>query len=257
MALPKLEYPIYKLNLPSNGMQLSYRPFTVGEEKIVLTALEGDDIDEITNAVKELISVCTFNKIDPERMPMYDIEYLFLYIRIKSIGPNVEIAYRVNDCPNKPKDDENKKCDKTINVGIDLSSIEVMHEDETGEDVIFKHSDTTKTIAVNDTVGVKLRHPRIEDAMRYDKSENSVDAINNLILSCIEQVYDDETVYTREEFSDIELEEFFNQFTATQKLPFIKYISNLPKLKHVATLKCKECGFSEDILYEGLQSFFT
>lgn len=271
MALPTIEYPVYTTTLPSTGEEVKFRPYIVKEENILLTALSGDSIEEMTEALKQLIASCTFNKIDPEKITGYDAEFLFLQIRIKSVSPTVELEYKVNECPEKlekqkegDEEIEDLSCDKNILVGINLEDVCVQATNEHDEWKKLNGTEEAnkKSIQITDSVGITLRHPTLNDLSVYenvasDEKKTELDALNALILSCVVNVFDEEAVRTRSDFTDKELEDFYSALLTSQKQELISYMENLPILRHEVCAECKKCGFKQNMVYEGLKSFFV
>ena len=240
MALPKLDIPIYELKLPSNDKKLSYRPFLVKEEKILLMAMEGGDDGEVTTAIKQIINNCILtDKIEVESLPLFDIEYILLNLRARSMGDIVKTNYSKKGCLEE-------KCEP-IEIEIDINTIEV-HKDPTHD----------SKIELSNDVGIIMKYPDIDMMSKYtgklDK-ENADDAFN-LIISCIESVYDKENVYSRTDYTPDELTEFVEGFTQNQFKKIEKFFDTLPKMYKDVEFNCEKCGYKEDIRLEGLASFF-
>ena len=230
MALPKLETPTYDLILPSTGEKVKYRPFLVKEYKILLTALDSDS-EEIYKIVTDLVDVCTFNKLKVKELPNFDIEYLFLNIRAKSIGEKTSLNLECTNCENK------------ITFDLDITKAEVK-----------KHSDHTTKILITDKVGLEMRYPVFGEIVGiYDNfnSENVVD----LLCSCIKTVYTDEEQYN--EYTREELVEFVNSFSRTQFEKLEQFFLTMPKITQKVEQVCDKCGTSNEVNLEGLQNFFV
>jgi hypothetical protein len=230
MALPKLETPTYELNLPSTGDKVKYRPFLVKEYKILLTALDADNT-EVQRIVNELVDVCTFNKLPMKDLPNFDIEYLFLNIRAKSIG---EIANLKLTC---------NSCESDINFELDLTKAEVKKDE--------KHS---SKINITETIILEMRYPKFEEMLNiYQnfKSENIVD----LLCNCIKAVYTEEQVY--EDYTKDELTEFVNGFSKTQFSLLENFFLTMPKVVQHIDQNCPSCGAHNELNLEGLQNFFV
>jgi hypothetical protein len=243
MALPKIDVPLYELNLPSTEEKISYRPFLVKEEKILLMAMEGKDEKEITKAVKQIINNCVVTKgIDSEKLPLFDIEYILLNLRSKSMGDIIKTSYVHQDCPQAK---EEGKEPKAIEVEIDVSLIKVTKDP--------KH---TNKIQLTKDVGVIMKYP---DVSMMDKMQNidttNPDSAIDIITKCIESLYDEETVYGKTDYTPKELKEFILNLTQEQFSKIEQFFATIPKLQTEIEFVC-DCGYKEKILLEGLSSFF-
>ena len=233
MALPKLDVPIYELELPSNGDTISYRPFLVKEEKILLMAVEGKDQKEMITAIKQIINNCILTKgIKPDKLPLFDIEYILLNLRSRSTGDTIKTRYVHKEC-------------QPVEVEININDIEVVKNPE--------HSDT---IQLTDTIGMKLKYPDINMMNTMgDITGEKTEEVFDLIANCIDSVYDEDTVYSRSDFTPKELKEWVLGLTQDQFKKVEQFFSTLPKMQKEVTFDCP-CGYSEQITLEGLQSFF-
>jgi hypothetical protein len=240
MALPKLDVPIYDLKLPSNNKKVSYRPFLVKEEKILLMAMEGEDEGEITTAIKQIINNCIVSKgIEVEKLPLFDIEYLLLNLRGRSMGDIVKTNYTRKSCP-----EEN--C-KPVEIEIDVSTVKV-HKDKT-------HN---PKIQLDDKIGIIMKYPDIEMMTKYGGmviKEKTEDAFE-LIIKCIESVYDEDTVYSKSDYTPDEIKEFVEGFTQDQFKRVEHFFNTLPKMYKDVEFNCERCGYKEEMRLEGLASFF-
>lgn len=246
MPLPKIETPKYSLILPSSGKEVKYRPFLVKEEKILLIAMESEDEKQIMDATKNVIKNCVFGEIDVENMPTFDIEYIFLWLRGKSKGEQVELKYK---CP---------KCDESILLSFNIEDIKVNKD--------LTH---TNKIELQEGLGVVLKYPNIGMQVKIDKIENNIEKIFESILLCIDYIYDKETTYPAIDHTYDELKEFVDSLNEEQFKMISDFFENMPSLKHKTQLHCKNkikgeggkkdkvCGYKEDIVLEGLQSFFA
>jgi hypothetical protein len=231
------------LNLPSTEEKISYRPFLVKEEKILLMAMEGKDEKEITKAVKQIINNCVVTKgIDSEKLPLFDIEYILLNLRSKSMGDIIKTSYVHQDCPQAK---EEGKEPKAIEVEIDVSLIKVTKDP--------KH---TNKIQLTKDVGVIMKYP---DVSMMDKMQNidttNPDSAIDIITKCIESLYDEETVYGKTDYTPKELKEFILNLTQEQFSKIEQFFATIPKLQTEIEFVC-DCGYKEKILLEGLSSFF-
>lgn len=231
MALPKIESPKYHLTIPSTGDVIEYRPFLVAEEKILLIAQEtGTQLAMIT-ALKDIIKACTFNKLTIEDLAMYDLEYIFLQLRAKSVGETSEISIKCNEC------------EEYVPVTIDLSEVEV------------KGTLSDGNIKITDTVGVTLKAPGIKQAIAATKVKNS-DPIHEAIASVIDTIYDDNDVYPVADSSPKELEEFINSLSHSQLTKIQEWVDTMPTISHDVEFTCKN-GHKNKRTLSGLADFFA
>ena len=237
MALPKLTTPTYELEIPSTDEKISYRPFLVKEEKILLMAMESGKNEDIVNAVKQIVSECTFNKLKVGTMPMFDIEYIFLNIRAKSIG---EVSKLKLLCPDDKK--------TYTNVEIDLNEVKVQVEDG-----------HTNKIELTDSMGMIMTYPNIDSF-----TENGIQDINasnmlDVIGTCILQIYEDkgEKVYEAKDQTKKELVEFIEQLNTKQFQDVQKFFDTMPRLKHTIKVKNPKTKKTSDVTLSGLNDFFA
>jgi hypothetical protein len=237
MALPKLTTPTYELEVPSTDEKLKYRPFLVKEEKILLIALESGESKQMINAVKDIVTECTFDKVDLGKLPMFDVEYIFLNIRAKSVG---EVSTLRLLCP----DDK----ETYVDVDIDLSKIMVQVDDG--------HN---PKIELTDEMGMIMSYPNI-DSMTETGITN-IDASNMLdvIGSCILQIYDKkgEEVFDAKDQTKKELTEFIESLNTKQFQEVQKFFDTMPKLKQIVELKNPKTGVKSKIVLQGLNDFFA
>ena len=232
MALPRIDTPTYQLTLPSTQQQVDYRPFLVKEQKIIMMAQESGDQKSMIQAVGDLVNSCTFGKIDANNSPTFDIEYIFLKIRSKSVGETVELTVT---CP----DDEKTK----VPVKLKLDDIKVL------TDVTHRSE-----IDVTDTIKIAFRYPLLNDTMNLD-SGNSVDAPFKMINSCVESIHYGDDVYQKVDITEKDLEEFIDQLTGEQFENIMNFFSTMPKLRHVIQVTNPKTNVKSEVVLEGLQSF--
>ena len=237
MALPKLNTPSYELELPSTDEKVSYRPFLVKEEKISLIALESGKPEEIITAVKDIVSECTFNKLDVASLPMFDIEYMFLNIRAKSVG---EISKLKIKCP-----DDNKTF---ADVEIDLSAVNV----EVGEG-------HTNKIELTDDMGIIMTYPGIETFKHKGLQALTAENMIEVISACILQIYENkgEKVYNAKDQTQKELVEFIEQLNTKQFKEIQKFFDTMPRLKHTIKVTNPKTKVESDVTLQGLNDFFA
>jgi len=243
MPLPKINTPTYDLTLPSNGKKIKYRPFLVREEKILIMALETEDMSQITNAIIEILDECILTKgVSVTKLATFDIEYLFLNVRAKSVGETVEVNVT---CP----DDEKT----TVQMEINVDSIKVQK--------IRGHKSTIK---LDDQYSMKLKYPSMTEFIEsnfesgQDGGEgNDIDKSLNMITSCIEMIYDNEESWDAADSSKKELEEFIEQLNSKQFKAIEKFFETMPKLSHKVKVTNPKTKVESQVVLEGLASFFT
>ena len=235
MALPKLNVPKYKLKLPSDNRTVNFRPFLVKEEKLLLLATETGNESEIVVAVKDIIKSCT-DITDVDKLATFDIEYLFLQIRTKSVGESVEVNVT---CPD---DDETE-----VKVTIPLDEIKVV-----------KTRGHKKDIKLSSDVAISMTYPNLESfvSMNFGEGDNQVDQIFQMAASCVESISDENQVYDCSTVPKKELLEFFDQLNSKQFGEIQKFFETMPKLSHTLKVTNPNTGVENEIVIEGLASFF-
>lgn len=239
MPLPKIATPTYELELPSNNQKIKYRPFLVKEEKLLVLALESEDNKNITNAIKTVIKNCiTTRGVKVEELPTFDIEYLFLNIRGKSVGEEVEVNIIA------PDDGETN-----IPIKIDLDDIKVIQDEE--------HS---KQIKLDDTLMMEMKYPSLDQFIKNNfdfDEENSVDKSFEVIASCIGKIYSEEEVWSTDDVSKKEVVEFLEQMNSVQFKQIEKFFDTMPKLSHKVKVTNPNTKVKSEVVLEGLSSFFS
>jgi|TARA_R100000030_G_scaffold97881_1_gene87210 hypothetical protein len=239
MPLPKIATPTYELELPSTGQTIQYRPFLVKEEKLLVLALESEDMKQITTAIKSVIKGCIQTKgIKVETLPTFDIEYLFLNIRGKSVGEEVEVSVIA------PDDGETE-----VKLTIGLDEIEVK-----------KNDDHTRQIKLDDTLMMEMKYPSLEQfiSSNFDFNEkNQMEQSFDLIASCIDKVYSEEEVWAAGDFTKKEVKEFLEQMNSSQFKEIESFFETMPKLSHTVKFKNPNTKKENEIVLEGLSSFFA
>tara|TARA_Y100001972_G_scaffold126104_1_gene178983 strand:+ start:199 stop:918 length:720 start_codon:yes stop_codon:yes gene_type:complete len=239
MPLPKIATPTYELELPSNGKSIRFRPFLVKEEKVLLIALESEDTKEITNAIKAVIKNCISTKgIKVETLPTFDIEYLFLNIRGKSVGEEIEVNLI---CP----DDEVTEVKTKINI----------------DDIKIQKNDAhTNQIKIDENIMMEMKYPSLDEFIKnnFDFNEkNQMDQSFELIGSCIEKIYTEEEVWVAADCTKKEVNEFLESMNSSQFKDIENFFETMPKLKHTVTITNPNTKKENEIVLEGLASFFA
>ena len=239
MPLPKIATPTYELELPSSGETIKYRPFLVKEEKLLVIALESEDNKQITTAIKAVLKSCILSKgIKVDTLPTFDIEYLFLNIRGKSVGEELEVNVY---CPD---DDETQ-----VPVTINLDDIQVQ-----------KNEDHTNKIKIDESVMMEMRYPSLEQFIKNNfdfDDKNAMDQSFDLIAACIGKIYTEEEVWSTADCSKKEVKEFLESMNSNQFKDIEKFFETMPKLSHTVTVTNPNTKKENEIVLEGLQNFFV
>ena len=238
MPLPKIATPTYQLELPSTGKTVTYRPFLVKEEKVLEIALESEDNKQITNAIKAVLKSCVQTKgIKVEQLPTFDIEYLFLNIRGKSVGEELEVNII---CPDDGE--------TSVPVYVSLDEIE-----------IYKEKGHTNKIKLDDNLMMEMKYPSLDEFIKNNfdfNEENQMDQSFQLIASCIDKIYSEEEVWATADCTKKEVNEFLESMNSGQFKEIEKFFETMPKLKHDIKVKNPKTGVESDVVLEGLASFF-
>ena len=239
MPLPKISTPTYELELPSTGQTIKYRPFLVREEKLLVLALESEDTKQITTAIKTVIKSCIETKgVKVELLPTFDIEYLFLNIRGKSVGEEIEVNII---CPDDGE--------TTVPIKINVDDIKVQ-----------KNSDHNKQIKLDENIMMEMKYPSLDQFIKSNfdfNSDNTIDQSFELISSCIDKIYTEDEVWSTSDVTKKELMEFLDQMNSSQFKEIEKFFETMPKLSHAVKIKNPITGVESEVTLEGLSSFFA
>lgn len=237
MALPIIETPKYETKIPSTGKKVVYRPYLVREEKLLLIAMESEDQAQIVRAMKDVVKACTFDKVDPDSLCTFDLEYIFLRLRAKAVGEVSKIGLKC------------EKCTKTTDLQINLDAIDI--------DMTAKPSNR---IMLTDKIGVMMAWPKMSTVEKLDvKDASKMESAMKVILSCVEAIFDDKKMYPANEQSPEEMTAFLESLNQTQFSKIQEYIEAMPKLEHKVKFRCthKECAHENAVTLTGIQSFFA
>ena len=241
MPLPKIATPSYELELPSSGKTIQYRPFLVKEEKLLVIALESEDTKQITNAIKAVIKSCVLTKgVKVESLPTFDIEFLFLNIRGKSVGEDIDVKLI---CPDDEKTEEN--------VSISLDDIKVQ-----------KPEGHSNQIKLDNNLMMELKYPSLNEFIKNnfdpnDSTRNPMDQSFDLIGSCIDKIYSEDEVWAADDCSKKEINEFLDSMNSNQFKEVEKFFETMPKLSHTVKVYNPTTKVESDVVLEGLASFFV
>ena len=242
--LPKLDVPMYSVNLVSTGKPVRFRPFLVREQKLFLMAAESEDGSEMINTIRQVLKNCVLDEIDIDSLPTFDLEYLFMNLRARSVEEVVELNYK---CNNRVKDEngEEKTCSGVVNLKVNILEIEPT-----------KNPEHENKVKITDKLGIVFKYPTFEMFQKYEKmSENEV--MMNILVDCIDYIFDDEQVYYAKDTPKKELEEFVDNLQQKDLEKFKKFFDTMPEIKKDIHFKCPKCTYEEDITIKGMQSFFV
>ena len=239
MPLPTISTPTYELTLPSSDKKIKYRPFLVKEEKILILAMESEDTKQIARSIKDVLSKCILSRgIKVEKLSTFDIEYLFLNIRGKSVGEHIEVMVT---CPDDGK--------TQVPMSINIDSIKVQ-----------KNNEHDKDIKLDDTYTLRMKYPSLAEFTKTNfgsMNEMKVDDTFELIASCIDQVYSEEESWSHQECTKKELSDFIESLNSNQFKLVEKFFETMPKLSHTVKVTNPNTKVESEIKLEGLQSFFV
>jgi hypothetical protein len=240
MPLPKISTPTYELEIPSTGKKIKYRPFLVREEKILIMALESEDMKQITDAIIQILGDCILTRgVKIIDLATFDIEYLFLNVRGKSVGETIELKVTCED------DGETE-----VELELDIDSIKVKKDE--------KHNNIIK---LDDTLSMKMKYPSInqfiDNNFDFQEEDTSVDKSLEMIISCIEMIYNEDECWSTSDCTKKEMEEFVEQMNTKQFKEIEVFFTTMPKLSHVINVTNPKTKKDNEILLEGLASFFT
>lgn len=232
MPLPQIEIPTYELELASSGKKIKYRPFLVKEKKILMMAYEAKSTDDAYLAVKQIVNNCTFGQLSVEDMPLFDLQYVFLKIRSKSVG---EISKFKFPCPN---------CKASISSMINFENVKLQKSEE-----------NDPKIMINERIGIMMKYPSIKIEKIIETSDvTNVD--EKIILNCIDYIFDGDSLYHAADCSNEELLDLLNNLTEEQYKKIQKFFKTLPKLQHPISYECKQCKNTGTFMVDDLNTFF-
>lgn len=234
MGLPKIEHPTFVINLPSTQQQITYRPFLVREEKILLTAQTTSDVADMLRAIKQVIQNCILTpNVDVDAFTTFDLELFFIRLRARSVNNIVKLSY---------KDNED---DLVYDVEVDLDEVN-----------ISRSEDVSDTIQVSDSIGIKLRYPRVDITDKVSDVENMTDFTFELIKNCIDCIYTDDEVFKATDYTAEELEDFISDLDVATFEKIQAFFNSIPKVEHTVTYT-NSLGNERRITLRNLQDFFS
>jgi|APSaa5957512535_1039671.scaffolds.fasta_scaffold00506_16 hypothetical protein len=232
MALPKLAVPTYTLTIPSTGATVKFRPYLVGEEKILMLALESDNVNSMLLAITDVIDRCFIdNVVSTRTLKMFDIEYIYSQLKSKSVGETSEVSYKCGSC------DEPNPLKFNLETDIAVSNLDIMEN---------------KDIKLSDTIGVKLKYPNITEVLKMEESSDIITKLTH----CIDYIYEGDIIYESADTSETELTEFVESFSSDQFEKVTGFLANVPKTTLKRTFTCHKCKDKQDVVLEGIHNFF-
>jgi len=242
--LPKIDVPIYETTLISNGQKIRFRPFLVKEQKLFLMASQSEDIKDMISSIKQVINNCVLDDIDVNSLSTFDLEYIFLQLRARSVNEVVNLKY---NCNNKIKNEkgEEKECGNVVDFDLNLLEIQPT-----------KSESHSNKIELNENLGIVMRYPTFNMMDKLNLQSNDMDQILEVIINCIDYVYDKDNIYYAKDSSKEELIEFIESMQQNDLEKIQKFFDTLPKLKKELDFNCNKCGYHEQITVEGIQNFF-
>lgn len=241
MALPKIDLPTYKLKLKTSDKTITFRPFVVKEEKLLMMAMESEEFDTIMNTVKQIINNCVLDDLDVDELPLFELEHLFLNLRARSVGEIVELSYI---CRNEEQD---RRCGAEMMVGIDLLKVDL------------DTPDINPIIKITNDIGIKLKFPTVAVSKIIAEStndDNDMESAMKVIEHCTEYLFDQQQTYKVDEMQPGEFAGFIENLTQDQFQMIKSFFDNLPTIKYNTTAKCPKCSKEHKIELEGLLDFF-
>jgi len=242
--LPKLDVPIYTINLISTGKPVRFRPFLVKEQKLFLMAAESTDGNEMVGVIRQVLRNCVLDEMDVDSLPTFDLEYLFMNLRARSVEEIVDLRYKCNNT-HKDENGEEKKCNGVVEFKLNLLEVEPT-----------KNPNHKNKIQLTENLGIAFKYPTFEMIQKYEKmNENEV--MLKILVDCIDYVYDKESVYYSKDSTKEEMEEFIDNLQQKDLEKFKDFFDTMPEIKKDVHFKCPKCSYEEDIAIKGMQNFFV
>jgi hypothetical protein len=242
--LPKLDIPIYEVKLISSGKTVRVRPFLVKEQKLFLMASESDDQKETVNVIRQVLKNCILDEVDVDNLPTFDLEFLFMNLRARSVEEVVDLRYKCNNTL-KDENGEDKKCSGSVEFKLNLLEVEPT-----------VNPNHTNKIQLTDKLGVVLKYPTFEMIQKYETmSEN--DVMLNVLIDCIDYIFDADNVYYAKDTPKEELVDFVDNLQQAHLEKIKVFFDTMPEIKKDVHFACPKCGYQEDIEIKGMQNFFV
>jgi len=242
--LPKIDVPVYEIKLPSTGEPIKFRPFTVKEEKLFLMAYEAEDVKYSVDTIFQVLENCVISDVDIKELPTFDIEFLFLNLRARSIGELVKLKYRCNN--DVGTQEEPNKCNNSVEIELNVLEVEPT-----------KNPNHTNTIKLSDELGIVMKYPKMGLIKNNNDTLDEFSVVLDLIINCIDYIFDKDNVYYAKDTTKEELSEFLDSLQSKDLEKIKDFFDTMPKLKKQMDFSCNKCGYNEKVDLEGLQSFFV
>jgi hypothetical protein len=236
MALPKIETPVYEISIPSNKKKVKFRSFLMKEQKALMLAQQSENQGTMVNTLKEVIKSCAMSDLDVDSLASFDIEYLFIQLRAKSVEEFSELTFSCLEC---------KDPDAKMKIKIDLTEIQVKFDKNHKQD-----------IRLSDAIGVKMKYPTFDIFDKLSSMTGSIEDSFEVMKECIEFVYDEKNVYNIKDFSNEEIMDFLNSLNLEQFNKIQEFFTTMPVLEKEIEFKCPKCGFQHSHKLKGISSFF-
>ena len=251
MALPKIVTPEYTIQLKSIKAPVRYRPYLVKEEKLFLTAKESNDPIEIERTVLQVIKNCTFGEVDVDSLPTFDVEYMFLQLRAKSVNNNIELRYECrNTLRNKSQrtsETDDGRCHNTVTLNVDLNDITITTDEA-----------HTSTVTLQSGLLVEMAYPSMKDVQSIQKVDETADQVTKMLIAAMKTITDAEgTTYEVRDYTDTERTEFIDELPVEDLRSFEAFFTTMPAVRSEVPFHCDKCEHDETITLQGLTSFFT
>ena len=242
--LPKLDVPVYEVKLISTDKTIRFRPFLVKEQKLFLMASESDDQKETVNVIRQVLRNCILDEIDVDNLSTFDLEYLFMNLRARSVGEVVDLKYK---CNNTIKDEagEDKKCTGSVEFNLNLLEIQPT-----------KNPEHNTKIQLTENLGICLKYPTFEMIQKYE-TMNENDVMLNVLIDCVDYIYDKEQIYYAKDSTKEEIIEFIDGLQQSHLEKIKIFFDTMPEIKKDVHFKCPKCDYEEDIEIKGMQNFFV
>ena len=240
MALPKIDYPIFEISgISVKSKPIKFRPFLVKEQKILMMAVESNDINEVVQSLKQIIRNCCLEDIDVDKLPLADLELIFLHLRAKSVSESIDVLFKCNNILN-----DEQKCNMVIDVAIDLL-----------KDVKVESKQSSNIIWLSEKIAIKMKNPTL-DIVRLIDDENP-NYSDKIIANCIDQIIEDEEVHDASTIPENEVVEFVSEIQTKDYEKMWNFVTNAPTIKYEQKHICPKCGYEHDIKLEGISDFFS
>ena len=242
--LPKIDVPIYTVNLVSTGKPVRFRPFLVREQKLFLMASESSDSNEMVGVIRQVLKNCVLDEVDVDSLPTFDLEYLFMNLRARSVEEVVDLRYKCNNVLNETNGEE-KQCNGVVEFKLNILEVQPT-----------KNPNHKNKIQLTENLGICFKYPTFEMLQRYEKMSES-EMMINILIDCIDYIYDKEEIYYAKDSTKQELEDFVDSLQQKDMEKFKEFFDTMPEIKKDVHFKCPKCAYEEDITIKGMQNFFV